>query len=82
MIKEFLKASNFTPEEQALLHKTLDTDSNPIGVNILELMDESFLDEFNAIGCTSFRMTADEISQIVSARKTDNSESLQKVENT
>lgn len=82
MIEEFLEASNFTPEEQALLHDILDADSDQIGVNILELMDESFLDEFNAIGCTSFRLTPDEISKIVSAQKTYTSESLQEVENT
>ena len=65
MIEEFLKASNFTPEEQALFHQALDADSDPIGVNILELTDESFFDKFNAIGCTSFRLSAKELRKIL-----------------
>ena len=42
---------------------------------------EAAVDALNAIGCTSFWMTADEISQIVSTQKTDNAENLQEVEN-
>ena len=82
MIEEFLKASNFTPEERATLNKVLDADSDPTGVNILELMDESFIDEFNAIGCPSFRLTPSEISKSVSVQKTYTAGSLREVENT
>lgn len=39
MIDEFLEASNFTPDEQALLNEILDADAEPTGLNMYDLMN-------------------------------------------